>query len=208
MQRPSQCPRQRHSTTITPSARTPRCSIWDVPSVMTPLRGFHSPGSRPWPPLSVPRRETTAQHAPASKADKRVPTTHGAPPKTQPTQACIHTSLVVAEPPPRAQRAQRAQRALPSPKSLQPPQPTTTDRTWDIPNQRRGCRQFPLLYCGIVWSVHPKTGTPWKHVQQPDSQPGRVWEAHLSGYLAAIVTSWKSGLTYCPLILTREQHLN
>lgn len=46
MQRPSQCPRQRPSTTITPSARTPRCSIWDVASVMT-LQGFHSPGSRP-----------------------------------------------------------------------------------------------------------------------------------------------------------------
>lgn len=208
MQRPSQCPRQRHSTTITPSARTPRCSIWDVPSVMTPLRGFHSPGSRPWPPLSVPRRETTAQHAPASKADKRVPTTHGAPPKTQPTQACIHTSLMVAEPPPRAQRA------LPSPKSLrhatQPPQPTTTDRTWDIPNQRRGCCQFPLLY-SILWYCLVSSSQDRHSLEacsQPDSQPGRVWEAHLSGYLAAIATSWKSGLTYCPLILTRDQHLN
>lgn len=106
MQRPSQGPRQRHSTTITPSARSSRCSIWDVAAVMT-LRAFHSPGSRPWPPLSPLRRETTAQHAPASEADKRVPTTHSAPPKKGPTQACIYThrcppSLIVVEPPPRA----------------------------------------------------------------------------------------------------------
>lgn len=68
--------------------------------------------------------------------------------------------------------------------------------------------RYCIPYCGNVWSVHPKTGTPWKLAQQLSSQPGRVWEAHLSGYLAAISTSWKSGLTYCPLILTREQHLN
>lgn len=78
-----------------PHAR-PDAAFGDVVSVM-PLRGFHSPGSRPWPPLSVLRRETTAQLAPASEADERVPTTHSAPPKTQPnTGLHPHTSSLPA----------------------------------------------------------------------------------------------------------------
>lgn len=186
----------------------PDAAFGDVVSVRT-RRGFHSPGSCPWPPLSALRRETTAQHAPASEADKRVPPTHSVPPKTQPnTGLHPHTNTLPAR-----RWLNPSQGAAGASKSKEPPscRPTAAANRHGPelghPQPAQGLSTAPATVFHIVLMFGqfiPRQALPGNS----PSQPGSAWEAHLSGYLAATSTSWESGLTCRQLILTREQHLS
>lgn len=146
----------------------PDAAFGDVVSVRT-RRGFHSPGSCPWPPLSALRRETTAQHAPASEADKRVPPTHSAPPNTQPnTGLHPHTntpSPTMAEPLPGCSGRFQVQRASIMPPNRRSQPPRTGTGTSPTSAGTVDSSRYCIPYCANVWSVHPKTGTPWKLAQ-------------------------------------------